>query len=247
MSTGSPHSTVDHSRRVVALEGMHNVRDLGGLPVPAGTTRFGKVFRGDFPIALTGATSAAEAGLPIHSIVDLRRGSEAGREQIDHESLGIRFTTSSLVTDHGTSWTATYYDYLVDGPDEIILAVRTVMDDAENGVYFHCAAGKDRTGVIAALLLDVLGVEHPLIVEDFLLTDVGIANILERLRAVPGYEGVLAGRTLDQHRPQVAKIEALLESLNEDWSGAEGWLLAHGLPLEVIERFRALMIAPDPQ
>jgi protein-tyrosine phosphatase len=245
MSAGSPHSTVDHSRRVVALEGAHNVRDLGGLPVPGGITAFRKVFRGDFPLGLIGATSAADAGLPIGSLVDLRRGGEADAERIDHETLGIRYTSSSLVTDQGTSWTATYYDYLVDGPEEIILAIRTIMDDAEGGVYFHCAAGKDRTGVIAALLLDVLGVEHPLIVEDFLLTDAGIEGILERLRSVPGYDGVLVGRTLDQHRPQAAKIQAFLEILTQDWAGAEGWLLAHGLPSQAIERFRALMITLD--
>ncbi|MGM7678601.1 tyrosine-protein phosphatase [Microbacterium sp. A94] len=242
MSVDSSQSALGHSRRVKALKGAHNVRDLGGLPVPGGATAFGRVFRGDFPVGLLEATSADDAGLPIRTLVDLRRANEADSEQVDTERLGLRYVASSLVTDQGTSWTAGYYDYLVDGPDEIITAVRAVMEGAQDGVYFHCAAGKDRTGVVAALVLDVLGVPHPLIVEDFLLTDQGIESILSRLRAVPGYDQILSGRTLEQHRPRKDKIEALLESLMQDWVGAEGWLIAHGLEQDVIERFRALMI-----
>ncbi|MGM7669219.1 tyrosine-protein phosphatase [Microbacterium sp. A93] len=246
MNADLPTSVFDHGRRVKTLEGAHNVRDLGGLPATGGRTAIGRVFRGDFPVALVTAGNAAEAGLPIRTIVDLRRPSEADSERVDAERLGLEYVSSSLVTDQGTSWTAGYYDYLIDGPDEIVTAVRAVMDGAEDGVYFHCAAGKDRTGVIAALVLDLLGVAHPLIVEDFLLTDHGIAGILERLRTVPGYDRVLSGRTVEQHRPQRQKIEALLESLVEDWSGAEGWLLAHGLAQDAIDRFRSLMIVSDP-
>jgi protein-tyrosine phosphatase len=236
---------IDHSRRIIAVQGAYNVRDLGGLPVgTGGETAFGHVFRGDFPRWLSEAEHAIENRLPIESVVDLRRAAEAGHERVDHERHGLAYTASTLVTDQGTSWSATYADYLRDGPDEVVAAVAAVLEGAKRGVYFHCAAGKDRTGVIAALLLDVLDVARADIVADFMLTDLAIEPILDRLRRTAAYGDALAGRSLDQHRPQATKIESFLEWLSAEQGGARRWLVAHGLPAGAIDRFRALMIAP---
>lgn len=241
MTSTARRPDVDHSPRVVRLAGSHNVRDLGGLPAAGGRTRFGRIFRGDFPVSWTRGGGAAETGLPVQSVVDLRRGSEDAHEGIDPAALGLRYQRVTLVTDQGSSWTSGYDDYLRDGPQEIVRAVAAVMEGADDGVYFHCAAGKDRTGVVAALVLELLGVDRDVIVDDYLLTAGAVPSILERLRVLPGYAQILAGRTVENHLPRAEKMVGLFAELDRH-GGAEGWLTANGMAAESIAAFRDLMI-----
>ena len=73
-----------------------------------------------------------------------------------------------------SSWYARYQSYLAHRPETVVAAVRHVLDPASHPVLFHCAAGKDRTGVVAALVLAVLGVHDEQIVADYVLSDAAV-------------------------------------------------------------------------
>ena len=91
----------------------------------------------------------------------------------------------------------------------------------------HCAAGKDRTGVVVALALDEVGVERDAIGTDYARSAEVIEDIFDRLRLVTRTRTTCRTR-MPARRPPAATIEQLLEALDEKYGGASGWLRAHG-------------------
>ena len=103
----------------------------------------------------------------------------------------------------------------------------------------HCAAGKDRTGTVVAMALDVAGVPHDEIVADYVLTAERIEQIIGRLMPREAYGEALAKQKLSDQLPQAESIEAILAAVDEGWGGAAGWLRRPGL-----ERGRRRAAAP---
>ena len=92
----------------------------------------------------------------------------------------------------------------------------------------HCAAGKDRTGVVVAMALAAVGVDRQAIVDDYVLTGERIVEIMARLRASSTYAADLAGVTDESRKPQAAFLERVLEVLDERDGGPVEWLRGHG-------------------
>jgi protein-tyrosine phosphatase len=107
---------------------------------------------------------------------------------------------------------------------------------------FHCAAGKDRTGVLSALLLDVLGVRREGIAEDYAMSAAGIERVLARLAAQPPYQRILADCTLEEHIPNPQVMLDFLGRLDTAYGRATGWLCRHGVEAERLDRFRSAMV-----
>ena len=103
-----------------------------------------------------------------------------------------------------------YLGYLRDRPDSVVAALRDAAR-ADGAAIVHCAAGKDRTGVVAALALAVAGAPRDAIVADYVATGERLEPIVARLRASPTYGADLRGRTLDSHRPRAETMERFLE------------------------------------
>lgn len=120
-----------------------------------------------------------------------------------------------------------YLGYLRDRPDSVVGALR-VMAYRDGAVLFHCAAGKDRTGVVAAFALEVAGVTREAIVADYVQTGERLDHILARLRASPTYAADLDTRPPDSHRPRAATMERFLAVVDEQHGGPLGWLARHG-------------------
>lgn len=131
-----------------------------------------------------------------------------------------------------------YLNYLHDRPDSIVAALR-VMARAPGAALVHCAAGKDRTGVVAALALEVADVTREAIVADYVLTGERLDRVLARLRASTTYADDLDGRPADSHRPRPETIEGLLTHLDDNYGGPLGWLTKHGWSAEDTETLRA--------
>jgi protein-tyrosine phosphatase len=119
-----------------------------------------------------------------------------------------------------------YTRYLEDRPDSIVAALSTVAH-ASGAVLVHCAAGKDRTGVVVALALDLVGVERAAILDDYLLTAERIDAILDRLSASRTYADNLRGRDRDTHLPRPEAIKDVFDMV-DDHDGTAGWLARHG-------------------
>ncbi len=103
----------------------------------------------------------------------------------------------------------------------------------------HCAAGKDRTGTVVAMALDVAGVPHDEIVADYVLTGERLEQIVGRLMPREAYGPALAKQKLADQLPQAESIEAILAAVDEGWGGAAGWLRAQGWSEADVERLRA--------
>jgi protein-tyrosine phosphatase len=233
--------------RWVDLEGTANARDLGGLPLEGGgTTASGVLLRSDNLQDLTPAgISRLVDDLGVTVVVDLRTGAEVelegpgplvadGRVEIRHRDL---YPEAGEMTDAGafpwiaarartgeeTPAVAAYLGYLRDRPDSILAALRDIAH-APGATVVHCAAGKDRTGVVCMVALAVAGATREAITADFLATGERIAPLMARLRASPTYSADLHGRSDEAHAPRPETMARVLRVLDERHGGPLGWL-----------------------
>lgn len=176
--------------RLVALEAVHNFRDLGGYATADGRhTVWRTLFRADGLYRLTPADVVALEPLGLRTVIDLRSApelSERGRFPVDvHPVVFHHFpiidATWALadrpVHDRDEDFLIwAYQEMLTVGAPRFAAAFAALAEPDALPAVFHCAAGKDRTGLLAALLLGSLGVSHDDIVADYALTVEGMAR-----------------------------------------------------------------------
>jgi len=136
-----------------------------------------------------------------------------------------------------------YLSYLTARPDSIVASIRTIAN-APGAVLVHCAAGKDRTGVVVALALDAAGVDRRATVGDYLATAQRIDAIMARLVSSPTYRAELEGHDPRTHAPVPGTMERMFELLDESFGGSAAWLSAHGLSSAELERLRRRIAPP---
>ncbi len=206
-----------------------NVRDLGGLPlVGGGATRHGVLLRGDASYA----DDLAPTGVPWPpaGVVDLRSPAEARRHPhvwpdttvvVRHE-LYAAAALDSVPTEAGLI--GVYEGILASASERVADVV--AMIGAEGPTLVHCAAGKDRTGVVVAALLIVAGVEPPAVVDDYLRTESAMPEVVARLADRGGVDlSAVAPDWLTAPAQAVALVVELLTS----WAGGpRQWFLDHG-------------------
>ena len=120
-----------------------------------------------------------------------------------------------------------YLGYLEDRGDSVVEALRLIAR-TDGATIVHCAAGKDRTGVVVALALAEAGVREEAIVADYALSAERIEAIFARLLASSTYADDLSGQSIDRHRPRAETMRRLLGALGEQYGGAPNWLRTHG-------------------
>ncbi len=191
--------------RHIPLGGMHNLRDLGGYPVPGGETAWERLLRGDNPEGLTEEDLRWLLDRDITTVVDLRSDAEVGRkpDQLSGHPDFHYFHCPLLAEGDGmpnleTDVGAGYFRML-EGSGLVARALRTVAA-APGGVLFHCTAGKDRTGLMAALLLGLAGVERTDILADYQVSETYLARIIRQIKArvptLPAFAGLMAALLL---------------------------------------------------
>ncbi len=171
--------------RGLELAGVFNFRDLGGYPTQDGrTVRWRTIFRADGLGRLTVEDLDVLRPIGLRTVVDLRTKREIDeRGRFPHEDYPVAFHHLSVIDQTWDREAAirenlppteflhrTYREMLVDGAPRFAAAFDVLADPNALPAVFHCAAGKDRTGLLAALLLGALGVGHDDVVEDYALT-----------------------------------------------------------------------------
>ncbi|MBN9414751.1 MAG: tyrosine-protein phosphatase [Candidatus Eremiobacteraeota bacterium] len=150
----------------VALEGTKNTRDLGGMPVAGGRLRSGRLYRSGALCFATSGDVAKLNGLGLHTVVDLRTDKEIEKDGPDRLVLreNLRFPMTSY---HGRGAEA-YRSLILQNPQVLREFFALLARNESYPILYHCSAGKDRVGILTALLLDALGTPRELILDDYL-------------------------------------------------------------------------------
>ena len=134
----------------------------------------------------------------------------------------------------------TYMGYLDHRPDSVLGALATIADPPEGGATLvHCAAGKDRTGIVVALALEIAGVSRDAAIADYALTGERIELIVARLASSPTYARDVTGHEAARHAPRPAEMRRVLDLLDERHGSPAGWLAANGFSAADVAALRA--------
>jgi protein-tyrosine phosphatase len=164
-----------------------------------------------------------------------------GNTDLDADTVGLWPPTGSSAWPNEPRVVQAYLSYMNVRPDSIVASIRTIAN-ARGAVLVHCAAGKDRTGVVVALALDSAGVDRELIVGDYLATAERIDAIMARLMRSPTYRSELEGHDPRAHAPVEGAMERVLGLVDECFGGSAAWLSANGLSDAELERLRQRVI-----
>lgn len=232
------------------LGGCANARDLGGLRTADGVLRHGRLLRADALADLTDVGRGDLARLGVRTVIDLRDERERGHDPNRLDGVDVRVVTvpvlpsgvASVVEDGLPAIYRAMLDRSGAGFARVVAALAA--DDALPAVV-HCSAGKDRTGLVVALLLDALGVRRFEVIADYAMTarmlcGEALARVRARALAAGSSEQVLAAAMT---APPDA-IRAALEHLDDAYGGARAYLRRHGVDQAALDRLRAQLVAP---
>ena len=241
----------------IPMDGPQNFRDLGGFLTASGqVVAWNRLYRADGLSGLSEGDIAWFRRLNIRTIMDLRSTAEQAARP-DRVPEGVRFCSCPMMREQGSgeqpgsasaflqSLKVGYLAMIRDGAPLVGSAVNAVLDGLEQGaVVFHCTAGKDRTGVLAAVLLLLLGVSEEDITADYEVSYTYNARGVNRAVAqVPQLKPYLeqAGEDSVLHS-NPKNIRAVLDELNA--GTISGWLKAAGVSPERQSRLRRILLEP---
>lgn len=228
-------------------EGCLNVRDLGGHPMADGaSTRFGAIVRADSVRSLSDAGWTALVGHGIRWIVDLRLRSELDADppaelpvEVVHVSILDEWDTETGAAINALETTReVYLEFLERFRPSFARAIVAVADAPEGGVLVHCHSGKDRTGLVVALLLRLAGVAREEIADDYALSERRLASVAAGWIAEAPDEAERARRLRISETPREAMLE-VLEELERRYGSAREYLVAGGASEEALDRAAA--------
>jgi protein-tyrosine phosphatase len=208
----------------------------------------------------------------LRAVIDLRTGAEVrlegpgplmeeARVVVEHRSLypeaGVR--TDAIQADTIVPWqngdrgadlpgetptVQTYFGYLERRPDSIVAALRTIASPPDDGAaLIHCAAGKDRTGLVVALALEIAGADRDAIIADYAVTSERIDAIVRRLASTPTYAQDMQTDDPQHHAARPESMERILQLLDDRHGSPAAWASAHGLEDDAAAALRARLRA----
>lgn len=245
------------------VNGAVNFRDLGGYRAGTATIRRGLVYRAGMTHHLS------EAGLMLlrdrygmRTVIDLRTEQEMTKDGVAafHEA-GIRHVHApvfiSLDQNEETrrvrltamregryDWVASYRQMIADGGAAFRQSFALLADAAALPLAFHCTAGRDRTGVTAALLLSMLGVEREQIAHDYALTGTYLRPHVARFLRPDARDQISEGQMLRILATSTEAMAVFLDWLDAEHGSAEGYLLGIGVTPTQIAAVRAALLEP---
>jgi protein-tyrosine phosphatase len=238
----------DHAPRFLPLASTLNARDLGGLPLPSGgRTRPGVLIRADAPLQLTPDDHSNLNALSLSTVIDLREPNERERDPSaikNSNGLAVHeIPVWQMMSDAGFEPTDPYdlsafYRGLLDHAGAGFANAVAHLAHAPGAALFHCTAGKDRTGLLAALLLESVGVAREHVLEDFTLTEARIEPIRVRLSDDAERRGVARSDFARLLAATPDLLESALAHLDTAHGGANAYLQRHGVAASTLAALR---------
>jgi protein-tyrosine phosphatase len=244
--------------RHIPFERLHNLRDLGGYVTEDGwAVRWGRLFRSDSLGKLNGEDWQRFLTLGVRTVIDLRYPWEIAAKGRVPEHPGLAYHNLSIEhrpydqpglspeIEPGRFLADRYLEVAHDGVKELRQALE-VIAAAENGpVVFHCASGKDRTGLLAALVLALLGVVESDIIEDFTLTELATERLIADWRADnPGRQLTWPG----YGRAPADVMRLFLADLAEQYGSVRGYTADPlGVDDDLVAALRSNLLEPAHQ
>ncbi|MFP5023234.1 tyrosine-protein phosphatase [Pseudonocardia phyllosphaerae] len=236
--------------RWLTFDGLANARDIGGLPLEGrGHVRSGVLLRTESLEGLSPGDVARLTGeIGVVQVLDLR----TDRELVEYGAgaladAGVEVHRLSFLPEEGRGavspvghtdpTVAGYLGYLGDRAQNVVAGVRRIAAADDGATVVHCAAGKDRTGVLVALVESAVGVPRDQVVADYALSATRIDDLFRRWTAERG-EPMPEAAELDRHRPRAEVMESFLGLLDERHGGPVEWLRSNGLTDDELERLR---------
>ncbi len=253
--------------RRIAFEGIDNFRDFGGYAAGPGRLKSGLLYRSGHPARATPADLARLADLGVEVIVDLRRANERERDPAPWRGFAAQVIENDLGQETLDEWSdfiatsdlteASFRNYMLDYYRKAPFQRRHIdlyaryfraLADTSGPVLVHCAAGKDRTGILCALTHHLAGVSDDDIFEDFLLT-----NDPERLAArLPMIREVIQTNTgriasdaalMTAMRVEAEYLSEAFAAMREAHGSLDGYLdQALGVDATLRERLQARLL-----
>jgi protein-tyrosine phosphatase len=222
--------------RLIALDRAFNFRDLGGYQSGhGGQVYWRRIFRSDGLSTLTDGDHQVLAGLSIATVIDLRTRRETEEfgsirpsaayayhhlpmSDVLPDTTDIRWSSPEFVAGR-------YGDMLADGDACLQATLAIAADPRSYPLVFHCAAGKDRTGIVAAIILALLGVSREDIVADYMLT----RSAMERMVAYLTAGSPERAQRIEPHLPALTatrpgNVAGLIQLIEDQYGSVEGYV-----------------------
>jgi protein-tyrosine phosphatase len=236
----------------VDFEGLVNFRDLGGLPTEEGAeVAVGRLFRSDsLAYASPVDTRRLVDEFAIATIVDLRGEHEVemfGRGPLAETPVAYRPVPIADVSPGGDR-AEHYVLVLMERAEPLVKLLRDLTQPGTLPAVLHCEAGCDRTGVVTALILGLLGVPDDAICTDYALTAAAVPAINARAYRVMQEIGQPLDAYPDESwAPQAETMHAVIDEVRARWGGFAGWARAHGATDADIDALRRALVNRSPE
>lgn len=227
--------------RRYALGSQYNMRDLGGYPTADGKyTSYKKIFRSDCPLNVKEEDQNEIRALQIGTVIDLRTPSEAkihpsyfaSQHEVSYHN--VVFQNGNELPENEEDIALQYFDMLQE--KQTMNKIMQIIAEAEGNVLYHCAVGKDRTGMVSAAILGICNVNHSDIIADYQLSGTYIYELSkaykEEYTGLPSWFG--------QSKPEY--MRGCLNELVNKYDSFTGYAEAMEIPEKIIKAIRNKLI-----
>jgi protein-tyrosine phosphatase len=233
---------INRVNRPIRLDSAYNTRELGGYRTADGRfTRKGVYLRGDSTHSLTPGDLDRLIKAGVALVIDMRSPDEVSTHPSKFNSVGsVRYENIAMFDGLTTFFNtgrlpgsmAELYCWLLDNCKEQYRRIFRLFLNSGGASLFHCTAGKDRTGVVAMLLLQLAGVPEDMIVKDYSASEHYLSAILGKQKRILEKSGLEVPDYVLGSKPE--EMQATLSYLKEKYQNANNYLLECGISQEEI-------------
>jgi len=247
--------------RHIRFESVPNFRDLGGYRTHDGrAVVWRRLFRSAALHRMSDRDMARlKQDIGPRAVIDLRspRNPQKNAEVLLLEEIGARHypipfrpDSSSYVKEEweaypsATNMGAIYLSRISEQPfgKRLVDALELIAEGDNHPLIFHCSAGKDRTGVLAAVVLAAMGIVDEDVIEDYALSAPLMTEIRARMMSDPATAAAVKDQPEYQWEASAESMAVFLSLLRQEYGSAQGFLEANGAPCALVDRLKAALL-----